>query len=155
MNGSPKNRRSSLSSLIPFHHIEEGIIHCKDEIEICSRLSFKVKPQCLGYKSHSFIFEKNVETGVVDLTYCSRKPFGKREIKIFKNCTHFGIADPTAEEKVLELTTESCETSFFLHCSFKLSFDHEVYIYIYIYMSIYLYIYIYAYILINFVMGLK
>jgi hypothetical protein len=70
-------------------------------------------------------FEKNTQTGVVDLTYCSRKLFGKREIKIFKKCTHFGIADHKGEDKILEITAESCEASFSLHCSFKLSFDHE------------------------------
>lgn len=121
-----KNRRSSiLNRLNPFQKFEEGNMHFIDESKICDRVSLYIEPHRFGYKSHSLIFEKNPQTGEVDLTYCSQKLFGKDIRQIFKNCTHFGITDHKSKEFFLELTAESCEYSFLLHCSFKLSFDHE------------------------------
>jgi hypothetical protein len=120
-----KNRISNVLNILnPVQKFEGDDIHFEDESETYSRVSFYTEPQWFGHKCHSFIFEKNPQTGVVDLTYCSRKLFGKGMKRIFKDCTHFGIAElNNNKELVLELTAASCEFSFCLHSIFKLSFD--------------------------------
>jgi hypothetical protein len=116
---------SSLVSNLQLTKCRESDAHFKDEIEK-NRATLTIQPKFGGSRiqtSSSFIFEKNPVTGKVDLDYCSRKRNEKDQRKIYQNCTHFGIVFDEFEGTVIELTSEFSDSSFYLHCGFKRSYN--------------------------------
>jgi hypothetical protein len=104
-------------------------MHFKDEIEK-NRVSLFIHPKRFGCSqiqiSSSFSFEKNLMTGKVDLTYCSRKLYEKESRKTFQNCTRFGLAG-TGDSIVFEVNCECCDSLLFPHWDLRLSpFNHRI-----------------------------
>lgn len=117
--------RSSLTSNLQLTKCRESDAHFIDEIEK-NRITLTIQPKFGGSRiqtSSSFIFEKNSVTGKVDLDYCSRKRNEKDQRKVYLNCTYFGTVFDEFEGTVMELTSEFSDSSFYLHCGFKQSYN--------------------------------
>jgi hypothetical protein len=112
---------SSLISSLYQTNYGESITHFKDEIEK-NKVSLTIKHCRIGMLSlSSFIFEKNLLTGKVDLDYCSRTRNEKDQRKMFRNCTQFRTVFDEIEGTAIELTSELCDSSFYLYSNFKRS----------------------------------
>lgn len=128
MSDRKERRWSVLSSLNPFKNGREGDIRFKDDIEkqkVSLCIDSKSKYFGGAQMQTSFFFKKNRETGKVDLTYYSRNPCEVDKKLLYRNCTYFGIANYENDGTVFELTSEVSDSSFFLYCNIKRSFNRK------------------------------